>query len=153
MKELSKVKRFCKNKPACMFKAIVLLVLILDIITKTLVVKYKPSGSGFFSLNYATNTGAAFGILEGANVFLILLSIIVLATIIYLIFHYIKKTPQNMIIFSAILFGGTLGNLIDRLIRGHVVDFLDFSFWPAFNIADIGITVGVIGIIYLLYKE
>ncbi|MFC1754549.1 signal peptidase II [Thermoproteota archaeon] len=150
-------KTACKNKNSCIFKGLVLLVLALDQLTKLLAERYKPSGSGFFSINYTTNTGAAFGIFPQGGVFLIILSIIVLAAIVYYLFYYSKKnsikTPKGMAVFSALLFGGALGNLIDRLVHGYVIDFIDFAFWPAFNIADIAITLGVIGIIFYMYQE
>lgn len=143
----------CKDKKSCMFKAIVMLVLALDQFTKLIAQKYMPSGSGFFSLNYTTNTGAAFGLFKDGNVFLIIISFIVLAAIIYFGFYHSKKISRNIAIFSALLFGGILGNLLDRLFSGFVVDFIDFSFWPAFNVADIAITMGVAGLVWLIWKE
>lgn len=143
----------CKDKRSCMFKCIVMLVLALDQLTKLIAQRYMPSGSGFFSFNYTTNTGAAFGMLKDSNVFLIIISFIVLAAIIYFWFYHSKKISRNTAIFSALLFGGVLGNLLDRLFRGFVVDFIDFSFWPAFNAADIAITVGVGGLVWIIWRE
>ncbi|MBD3313011.1 signal peptidase II [Candidatus Woesearchaeota archaeon] len=152
MKSLNEILS-CRNSNACMFRAIVVAVLALDVVTKMLAKRYKPSGSGFFSINYTTNTGAAFGLFKGGNIILIIVSLIVLAAIIYIMFYYPKKQSGGMMAFSALVFGGALGNLLDRLFYGHVVDFIDFSFWPAFNIADIAITAGVIGLIFIIYRE
>jgi len=66
---------------------------------------------------------------------------------------YYKRIPQKYHIFVALILGGTIGNLIDRLFRGFVVDFIDFSFWPAFNIADMAISIGAIFLIILLIKD
>ncbi|HLC98479.1 MAG TPA: signal peptidase II [Candidatus Nanoarchaeia archaeon] len=141
------------DKRTADFALISAVVLLLDQLTKYSVAAVKPSGTGFFSINYATNTGAAFGMFRDGNTFLILLSFVVLAAIIYILFFYSKNQPKGVFIFSALLFGGTLGNLADRILRGYVVDFIDFSFWPSFNAADTAITIGVIGLIYYIYKE
>lgn len=105
---------------------------------------------GFFSLVHIRNTGGAFGLLAGDATgmrTLFFLAISVLALVIVLIF-YSRVTPSKPWIAAAfaMIFGGALGNLIDRLRFGEVVDFLDFyigtTHWPAFNIADSAISVG-----------
>ena len=105
---------------------------------------------GFFSLVHIRNTGGAFGLLAGDATgmrTLFFLGISVLALVIILIF-YSRVTPSKPWIAAAfaMIFGGALGNLIDRLRFGEVVDFLDFyigtTHWPAFNIADSAISVG-----------
>ena len=101
----------------------------------------------FFSLCYVKNTGAAFSILEDATLLLIVISIVFLL----LIDKSIKKEEQNLsklsIISLGMIIGGIFGNLIDRILYRSVIDYLSFSFgkyhFPIFNIADIGITVGV----------
>ena len=100
----------------------------------------------FFSIQYLKNTGAAFSILENQTILLVVTSIICISVIVY----YLKKeenlTPSMSISFGLIL-GGILGNLIDRIIYQGVIDFLSFKIFkynfPVFNIADIGITIGV----------
>ena len=80
-----------------------------------------------------------------------LISLIVAAGVVL----YYKKIPKNkweQVLFALFL-GGVIGNLIDRLFRKFVIDFLDFSFWPAFNIADACITVSVIGLIVYYMKK
>jgi signal peptidase II len=107
---------------------------------------------GFFNLVYVMNPGAAFGFLAGAPEmfrYLFFISITVLAML--LIIYYILKSKQeslSVIISLTLIFGGAVGNLIDRLRFGAVVDFLDFYIgtwhWPAFNVADSAITVGAV---------
>ncbi|MFO8016471.1 MAG: signal peptidase II [Candidatus Woesearchaeota archaeon] len=134
------------------FISIVSVIFILDQLTKRLAEKSKISVNlieGVLSLDFKTNTGGGFGILEGRVLILAVITIIVLAAILY----YFRRTPSEMVPFTALVFGGALGNLIDRLILGHVVDFIDISFWPTFNIADIAITTGILGLIYFIWKK
>lgn len=130
-----------------------LIFLIIDQITKILVIKILPlSGSieiikNFFYITPTNNTGAAFSILIDQRIFLILITIAILAFLI----QYIKKNKIerkiDIISFSFII-GGSLGNLIDRIIRGSVIDFISLKLgnynFPIFNIADTLIVVGVI---------
>ena len=101
----------------------------------------------FFSIYHIENTGGAFSLFSGATIVLIILSILVLAFL-----HYYVLTDEVMtkwrIFGLGIVIGGILGNLVDRLLYGAVVDFLSFDLFgygfPVFNIADIGITVGFV---------
>ncbi len=127
---------------------------IIDQITKLIVQKtmnlYDEINliPNFFSLCYVKNTGAAFSILEDATLFLIIISVI----FIILIDKMIKKEEQNLnklsILSLGMIIGGIFGNLIDRILYRSVIDFISFQFgsyhFPVFNIADIGITVGVL---------
>ncbi len=107
---------------------------------------------GFFNFSYIQNTGAGFGLLQGFNTGLIFISILVMGIILYY-YNEIKVKEKLLLFATAFVLGGAVGNLIDRLVLGFVVDFINFSFWPAFNIADIFITAGVIGlVIYTLRK-
>jgi len=138
------------NKKMSIFVWITAIVVILDQITKYIVQDFNIQiGSGILKIHTITNSGAAFGLFKSQGMLLIIFSMIVLGVILY----YYKKTPEKMIPFTALLFAGALGNLIDRLWHGFVIDFIDFSFWPAFNVADMAITASVIGLIYLIYKE
>lgn len=106
---------------------------------------------GFFNLVYVTNTGAAFGFLAGEKtwlrqVFFITVSVAALV-VIFLAYNHLKKQAGIFAYALGLIAGGAVGNLIDRLRFGSVVDFLDFYVgsyhWPAFNAADSAITVGV----------
>ncbi len=94
----------------------------------------------FLSLTYITNTGASFGILRGMNT---LLMIIGLAVVIFLLYYINKSDVQAKTSALALITGGAISNIIDRIAYGHVIDFINFSFWPAFNIADSAITIGI----------
>ena len=100
-------------------------------------------------LTYVQNTGAAFGILRGANWFLLGVGVLVLAVVFYFHCRFSARDRLLQVILGAI-FGAALGNLIDRLIFGHVVDFIDFRFWPVFNFADTFINLGVAGLVVML---
>lgn len=103
-------------------------------------------------LTYITNTGSAFGLFKGLNLFFISFSIIVIAAI----FHYLKKIKDNekaLQLSVGLLLGGTLGNLIDRLAYGSVVDFIDFRIWPVFNVADSAVTISIVLLIFLLWEK
>ena len=110
-----------------------------------------PVLPGVFNLTYVLNPGAAFGLLAGAapafrGPFFIAVSVLAIAVICYYHARYARGHPLPTVGLALIL-GGALGNLIDRLRVGMVLDFLDFYLgayhWPAFNVADSGITVGV----------
>ncbi|GAF85946.1 unnamed protein product [marine sediment metagenome] len=129
------------------------LVLILDQLTKYFLKNKTFIITDFLKISYVENTGAAFGILKGFN----LLFIIVAFLVIFLIFKYykeIKKEKAYVHLAVGFLLGGVLGNLIDRLFMGYVRDFIDFSFWPTFNVADTFSTIAVfILIFYTLIKK
>ena len=112
----------------------------------------------FFSIHYLKNTGAAFSILRDNTIILIIISV----AMIYLINRFIekeKKLSERQKIYIGILLGGIFGNLIDRIAYRGVIDYLSFTFFgynfPVFNLADIGITVGVFLLIinYLRNKK
>jgi len=133
------------------------LVVLADQITKALILKFLPYHqsipviAGFFDLTHIHNPGGAFGLMANMSetvrtiVFLFASSVAV-----GLIFYFYKRTPPSygFLAFGfALIFGGAIGNLIDRVRMGIVVDFLDVYIgkyhWPAFNIADSAITVGI----------
>ena len=151
------------------FWTTLLVILGLDQLTKYAIVGlsdftlglYPPFGGkviipGFFNLAYAINHGAAWGMLEGYSWVLIAMAGLVLALI--LIFRKDLGLDRcvNQWCFGLIT-GGIFGNTIDRLFRGHVVDFLDVRLpgyqWPTFNIADSAIVVGTIWYIYLQFRQ
>ncbi len=132
-------------------------ILIFDLLSKHFIIQklVLPGQSidvipGFFNFVYVQNTGAAWGVLAGRPVFLIIFSIIILA--IYLYFYAIRlkklrnKTSIILSISVGLIAGGCIGNLVDRIFLGYVRDFINLQFmdFPVFNIADIAITIGVI---------
>lgn len=141
-------------------------VFILDQLTKTWVYNNLPLDSyfypesievidGFFYIVHIGNEGAAWGMLSGYSGLLALFAVIALYGI-YKVRHTLDLKRHIMQISFGLLIGGIIGNLVDRLIHGHVIDFLDFHFpfnipwimptgrYPSFNIADCGIVMGVI---------
>ncbi len=126
--------------------------LALDQISKAAVVKYIRFGEripvipDFFNLTYITNTGAAWGILAGHGWLLLLISCAVLIAVICFIRTLTDGWPERIYAIGLIV-SGILGNSIDRIFRGEVVDFLQFLFgryqYPSFNVADSCICVGV----------
>lgn len=134
----------------------VILLVVLDQASKiylTLVNKTSPIDleviRGFFRITYTCNDGAAFSILKGKRVFFIIMTIIVVCLIVYYLLknkvYWVEKYSLLLII------SGAVGNLIDRIMYGYVIDFLDFIIFgydfPVFNIADSFITIGAIGLI------
>lgn len=132
------------------FWATALIILVLDRISKLLVLKYLPLNSsidfGIISITHVLNTGTAFGVLKSASWFFIVFAAAVSA---FLIVRY-QKFPSPMHWMLGLILGGAVGNLIDRILYGAVVDFIDLGWWPVFNIADSAI---VIAIVCLLFKE
>ncbi len=136
-----------------------IILLCIDQISKLLVVNLLTKTDSitiiknFFYLTYINNDGAAFSILVGKRIFLILIAVLVTVMLI----RYIKKNNiQNKLelVSISLIIGGSLGNLMDRVVRGYVIDFLDFKIFnynfPIFNLAD---TFIVIGVFLLLLKE
>ena len=108
----------------------------------------------FFSIDYVKNYGAAFNILNGNRIFLSTLSTIITLCLIYFILYKKKLKNLDLLSYSFIL-AGTIGNGIERITKGYVVDFINLNFidFPVFNIADISINIGLIFIMYGLIKN
>ena len=107
-----------------------------------------------FKLDFVKNYGAAFNIFSGSRVFLSLISIFFSLLIIYLMFR--KNTLNSLDLYSySFILGGTIGNGIDRIYRGFVVDFINLNIinFPVFNIADISINIGFIILLYNVFKN
>jgi signal peptidase II len=107
-----------------------------------------------FRIRYVTNSGAAFGILQDQTAFLVIMACVGLAAI----YLYYRNPPFDHWIAPAaigMMLGGAIGNLIDRVRLGEVTDFVDFDRFPAFNVADAAINVGVAAVIigYLLWGD
>ncbi|WP_206435553.1 signal peptidase II [Siminovitchia acidinfaciens] len=141
---------------------IALFVIVLDQITKWMIVRNMEIGESikiidnFFYLTSHRNTGAAWGILAGQMWLFYIITLIVVAGIIYYMQTQAKGKPLFQVSLAFIL-GGAIGNFIDRLFRKEVVDFLDtyiFGYnFPIFNIADSALTIGVILLFIQIFKE
>ncbi len=144
------------------------LVMIFDQISKAAIYKtlslYQSISviPGFFNITHIHNPGVAFGFMANHNSsFLSMIFLAVSAVALMLILYFYKNTPKTHPMLAtgfALIFGGALGNMIDRIRFGKVVDFLDFYIkdlhWPAFNIADSAISVGVaIFLFHLVFKK
>lgn len=103
----------------------------------------------FFNIEYITNTGASFGMFQGWSSLLAWLGVIMMGLIIY----NFDKIQKQMYLPWMVIIAGIIGNTIDRFLWGHVVDFLSFSFWPAFNVADMAITLGVAWLIVKMIRN
>ena len=138
--------------------SLLLIVFGLDQVTKAWINAVLPLGSygpyagievipGFFNLVHVGNTGAAWSMFSGKGVFLAMLAGLTLLAIFFWRRALGLRARPTQVAFG-LLCGGILGNLVDRLLHGHVIDFLDFHFgsyvYPTFNVADSGICVGVI---------
>jgi len=132
-------------------------ILLLDQVTKYVVVQKLPLYQrveviqGFFNLTHVRNTGGAFGIFGGekggiGSILFVVVSLIAVGAIVFL-FIKIKEHEKTLALSFSLILSGAIGNLIDRLRYGEVVDFLDFHLstyhWPAFNIADSAICIGI----------
>ena len=107
-----------------------------------------------FRLDFVKNYGAAFNIFSGNRIFLSLISIIFSILLIYLILR--KNTLNQFDLYSySFILGGTIGNGIDRILKGFVIDFINLNIinFPVFNIAAISINVGVIFLFYRIFKN
>ncbi|MCI2894243.1 signal peptidase II [Staphylococcus hominis] len=141
---------------------VAIVILIIDQLTKKIITSTMNIGDSyeviphFLNITSHRNNGAAWGILSGKMGFFYIITLIILAV---LIIFYIKETKYNafMQVAISLLFAGALGNFIDRLFNGEVVDFIDTNIFgydfPIFNIADSSLTIGVIFVIIALVKD
>lgn len=143
-----------------LYAVVSLIVLLLDQVTKFYAVKLLKGNApvvvieNFLQLNYVENFGAAFGILQNKKIFFVVMTtVVVIGILVYM------KTNTNltntMKLALAMVIGGAIGNLLDRVRLGYVVDFIDVNFWglydfPVFNIADSSIVIATILICYLV---
>ena len=141
-----------------MFYIVLIIWLLLDQLSKYYVMNHFAIGESVsviqnvFHLTYIINRGAAFGMLANQRWFFLVVAFILI--IVYAIYHKkVNRGPISLRIGSALLISGAIGNGIDRYVLHGVVDFFDFRIWPIFNVADIGICVGVACIIYHLLRN
>ncbi len=128
------------------FTVTAIISVLVDQISKFFIETFLYEKSTLF-FTYLQNKGAAWGIFSDNELFLKLITP-VLILIIALYFSALSKNKFEFFI-GGLVVGGALGNYIDRLFRGHVVDFIDFKVWPIFNVADICIVVGCL--LYIVY--
>lgn len=138
------------------------LIIVIDQVTKWIIASSMKIGDSyevipnFLNITSHRNNGAAWGILSGKMFFFYIITVIIL---IVLVLFFIKEAQYNLFMQLAIslLFAGALGNFIDRLLNGEVVDFIDTNIFgydfPIFNVADSSLTIGVILVIIALLKD
>ena len=138
--------------------SIALIAVLIDQITKLLIKTNFQLNQGIplvkdvFHLRYIRNFGAGFGIMQQQTWILIFISITVIGVILY----YLDRIKDKEILLQFLvgfILGGTIGNLIDRIAYGSVIDFLDFRIWPVFNFADGFVTIGIIGLVVYLWRK
>ena len=112
-------------------------------------VRSIPVLGPYIKFTYVENRGAAFGLLQEQTSFFILVGLIVIAVILYSL-RQMSRPSLILTLSLGLQLGGAIGNLIDRIRFGYVVDFMDLTFWPVFNVADSAIVCGVIGLAYTL---
>lgn len=109
---------------------------------------------GFFRIIHVNNTGASFGLFQGQTFVLTIVGIVSSIVLLLLVLRFSHHFPflnnRLSMLTLGLIFGGTVGNLIDRLRLGYVTDFIDLGVWPVFNIADSSLTVGIIILAYIL---
>ncbi|MBU0467928.1 MAG: signal peptidase II [Candidatus Omnitrophica bacterium] len=140
---------------------VVIAVILFDRITKSFFSELLSFGESLpiiynvLHMTMVHNTGIAFGFLKGHGAVPIIMTVIAFALLIFNIYYYRKNdealTRSYMVAFS-LIFGGAIGNLIDRITLGYVVDFIDFRVWPVFNIADSAITIGAVVILFKCFQ-
>ena len=140
------------------FLSLSIFIVLIDQFTKYLILYNKKLFINkdflLFKLDFVKNYGAAFNIFSGSRIFLSLISILFSILLIYLIFR--KNTLDSFDLYSySFILGGTIGNGIDRIYKGFVVDFINLNIinFPVFNIADISINIGFIFLLYNIFKN
>jgi signal peptidase II len=139
------------------FGAFALLVLVLDQVAKAAIRATLDSGQVVdvfpgLDISRVTNEGIAFGLFPGRQSAIAVLTVLALCAIAIALAGLFARN-DTVAIGAGLLVGGSLGNLIDRLAHGAVTDFIDFARWPAFNVADMGITVGAALIVLGLMRD
>jgi len=144
-----------------MLLGVAILVLVLDQLTKLWVLTSLAEGDWWsplpglwrvFRITHVTNSGAAFGIFPNQGNFFIFVAIIV-ALAIVLYYRHLPTGDWLVRLSLGLQLGGAIGNLLDRLRFGYVVDFIDIGFWPIFNVADAAIVTGVAILAYCLWRQ
>lgn len=158
---MQKVKPLPDKWRHAVFFLIGVLIVTADQLSKLWIRNAIPEGQslfrlGFFQITHVQNTGAAFGLFRDQTFALTIIAIVAAAVILvyaFISFRHLAwlDTMWSRVALGLVL-GGTVGNLIDRLRFGSVTDFIDFGYWPAFNVADSAVTVGVIMFAVTLFR-
>lgn len=145
--------RFFKERKICLAIVAVVSVILLitvDQLSKLYAINVvKPQGmmtviDNFYYFVYVENRGAAFGMLQNKRYMFIIITVLIFAVFAFMLIRY-RIEGKLFLVSIVLIFGGGIGNLIDRIFRGYVVDFLQFSFFaPVCNLADYFITVGAV---------
>jgi signal peptidase II len=128
--------------------AVAAAVLAADQVVKALVTSWLGVGGpvelvgGLVRLDYTRNSGAAFGLYQGGGVLLAAIAIGV-SVVIILSYRRLARSPRIVRAALGLILGGAIGNLVDRVRLGYVVDFIDLRWWPVFNLADSAIVIGI----------
>jgi len=146
---------------------LVLLILVSDRVSKSAIVPRFELGQpfpvidGLFNITYVQNTGVAFGILSAFSspVKILFLSLVAAIAAVVVIVYSLRNDPHNKLLQGALalVLAGALGNLYDRVRYGYVIDFLEFHargyYWPSFNIADTSISIGVMLLVWEMFRN
>ena len=141
-----------KNKKALLI-ILGIFIILLDQITKAILIgKNITIIPNILNFTYTENTGVAFGIGSNNLLFIIIVNIILLGIIIKFIKERKEQVNFSILVSLILILSGGIGNLIDRIVRGYVIDFIDINLFnfPNFNIADISISIGIISLIFIL---
>lgn len=128
---------------------VAVLVFVLDQTSKFLVRFFEPDTK---FITFVWNSGAAFSLFQNSARLLGVIGLIVSIAVLVII-HKSSNSEKLKLLFLGIFLGGVLGNAIDRLVFGSVVDFINPQVWPVFNIADAAAIIGVLGLLYLEFKK
>ena len=146
-----------------MYYIIIVLVFVVDQVSKYLILNNMLPGQsipiieGIVNLTFVRNTGAAFSNFQDHRWTLVFVTSIVLTMLIIFFIRRIDKEHWSLLLAISLIVGGGLGNLLDRIRLGYVVDMFDFQFWPVFNVADVAVVTGcgflILNIIWLGKKH
>jgi signal peptidase II len=141
-----------KNKPLFLFLIIFALGFILDLVSKFIIRSSSFTTTGHFvDISHILNYGSLWGLFSSLT-FINIIFIIISVAALTAIYFFQRKQPE-LSLSLGLMSAGVLGNLFDRIFHGAVFDFIDFHFWPVFNLADTFIVCGVVIAIFILAKE
>ena len=136
--------------------AVISAVILIDRLTKIFFSQFLSPGEtcpvikNIFHFTLVHNTGIAFGLFKDHGIVFVIIGICAVVLLVFNIYYYHKMEELNRtyVVAFSLIFGGAIGNLIDRIFIGHVIDFIDFRIWPVFNVADSAITIGALMILF-----